>query len=290
MATNNSWNSTVSSQNVTFNGGTMNIGTDATDNSINIGTNASAQRNVTIGNIVGSSATAIKSGSGALSLTSTNGAITANSGTGTVSIGSDATAATYNIATGAGVKAVTVGTTNTTSSLALKYGTADFTLASATGTTIAALDTGEVTSPLQPSFCAVLSANKLNVTGNATVANISANTEIYDVGNNYNNSTFTFTAPVTGKYFFWLNVTVIGCTIASQLNWYITTSNNTYNASIYRAASNLIFAINGSISADMDAGDTTTFSILTNGEAGATDDLYGSNATDGCSCGGILLH
>lgn len=126
--------------------------------------------------------------------------ITANGGT--VSLATDASNTTVNIATGAGNKVTTLGSTSGSSSLALKYGTNDFTLASATGTTMAITHGGSMTKPLQPAFRAYLSANVNNVTGDGTVYTLICNTVLFDQQSNYNNSTGIFTAPVTGKYSF----------------------------------------------------------------------------------------
>lgn len=219
-----------------------------------------------------------------------NSAITLNSGTNAVSISTDASATTVNIATGAGSKVVTLGTTNTTSSLALKYGTADFSLASATGTTMSVLDTGEFTIPLQPAFVACLSATQNNVTGTAAAwININANTEIYDVNGDYNNGTFTFTAPVTGKYLFGISSAIIGCTVANQIGWRVGTSNRDYSNQLFRNASSSNLGITVLVQADMDAADTALFYTLSGGESGLTDDIYGDGTTGGTYCSGYLL-
>jgi hypothetical protein len=126
-----------------------------------------------------------------------------------VTISGAAAAGTVNIATGAGAKVVTLGSTNGASSLALQFGTADFTIASSTGTVMSILDTGEVTMPLQPAFLAYKNAENNNVTGDGTSYNI-----VYDVEDFDNNADFdgvsTFTAPVTGKYFFTASVYIGG--------------------------------------------------------------------------------
>lgn len=309
MATINSWNNAVLSANVTFNGGTMSIGTDSTDNAINIGTAASAGRTVTIGNGTGTStvvvdcgtggitvgatanvhtstmgsttstsATTVQSGSGTLSITSSNGAITINSGTGTVSVGSDATNATYNFATGGGAKVVTLGSTNGASSLALKTGTADFSLASATGTIMSALDTGEITYPLQSAFLGYIGSNVNNVTGTGTVFTLgttTAFTEVFDQNSDFNTNG-TFTAPVTGKYRLTTTAGVTGCTIASSFTLRIVTTSATHEIIFARAASANDFNNMLSVLTDMTAGDTAQARILSSGEAGDTDDLLGS--------------
>lgn len=318
MATINDWNNAVLAANVTFNGGTMSIGTDATDNAITIGTAASAGRTVTIGNgtsasttaiacgtggvTVGTtanahtttfgstnstSATTIQSGSGTLSVTATNGAITINSGTGTVSIGSDATNATYNFATGAGAKVVTLGSTNGSSSLALKTGTADFSLASATGTIMSAIDTGEIIYPLQPAFLATSGSAVANITGTGTqfvIGTTNPMTEVFDQNSDFNTNG-TFTAPVTGKYYFSGTVNLNGCTIANTLTARVASSNTIVLAGLGRPASASNFSSPTMGLVDMDAADTCTFTIASNGEAADTDDLA---STGQMFCGSLV--
>lgn len=76
MATINSWNNQVEAANVLYQGGTMNIGNDSTDNGINIGTAASSGRVVTLGNATGTSGLALTSGSGNIAM---NTGLTVNS-------------------------------------------------------------------------------------------------------------------------------------------------------------------------------------------------------------------
>lgn len=122
---------------------------------------------------------------------------------GTANIGSDATDNAINIGTAASSgRTTTVGNTTAASVLALKYGTGDFTLASATGTVINSLDTGEVTMPLQPAFLATLTNSLTNLTGDGTSYNVIFDTEIYDQGSDFNLGTSVFMAPVTGRYHF----------------------------------------------------------------------------------------
>lgn len=203
------------------------------------------------------------------------GATTVNIATGTTN------AKAVNIATGAVANVVIMGSTSGAASMALRYGTADYTLASATGTVMSALDTGEITWPLQPAFLAGLGTTDSNVTGNGTVFTLgsgNALTEIFDVNADFNTNG-TFTAPVTGKYRFNAAVLITGNTIATDLRLTLVTSNRNYNTYTYRAAgtSNL----GGVISAlcDMDAADTCTLAITVSGEAAATSDVS-SDATN----------
>jgi hypothetical protein len=260
--------------------GVMGISTDASATTVNIATGG-AVKTLTLGSTNTTSATTLQNGSGALAITSTNGTITMNSGTGTLAIASDATAQTVNIATGGGAKVVTLGTTNTSSSLALKYGTADFTLASATGTVMSALDTGEITYPLQSAFLAFLPSQDSNVTGNNTswrLGSTTALTEVFDQNSDFNTNG-TFTAPVTGKYVFHAHYFVQGLTIANDFQAQIATSNRNYQLLQDRGAGNFSFGQNISNLCDMDAADTSVFNIKIAGEAANTADIYG-DATD----------
>jgi len=88
MATQNGWNSSVLADAVTLNGGAIAIGTDATDNAIDIGTAANTGRTVTIGNITGTSPVAINTGTSGCTITTTaDGDITLTpGGAGVVSV------------------------------------------------------------------------------------------------------------------------------------------------------------------------------------------------------------
>jgi hypothetical protein len=246
MPTLNSWNNQILDANVTLNGGTCSIGTDATSGAINIGTGAAA-RTVTIGNNVGASSVVVDCGTGALNL------------------GANAIARTTTLGctTGAGV-------------LALKYGTGDFTLASATGTIISALDTGEITYPLQPSFSA-RAPGVNDITGDGSHYTIVFSDEVFDLNSDFD-GTSTFTAPVTGKYFLGTTISIKGLTSSHiSLALLISTSNRTYNidSSNPYAQSYISYYTNtGSVIADMDAGDIATVVFWVDGGTKVAD-IYG---------------
>jgi hypothetical protein len=226
----------------------INTGTGA----INVGTDAAA-KTLTLGNATGATSVVVNCGTGAL-----------------------------NLGTNAIARTTTLGNTTGASVLALKYGTGDMTLASATGTVISALDTGEVTMPLQSAFSAFSSDFQANVTGDGTNYTVLFDTEIFDKNGDYANATSIFTAPVTAKYLLTTNVRFSGVintmTVGSLA---IVTTARTYSG----CSSNpyAIVSTDGYVSyaltqiCDMTAGDTAYIVLRIDGGT-KTVDVYG-NAT-----------
>lgn len=294
MATTNGWNNQVDIANsvITLNSGTHNISisTDAQATTVDIGTGG-AVKTVNLGSTNGASASTLQSGTGALNVTATNGALTVNSGTGVLGVSTDASATTVNIATGAAAKVVTVGSTSGASSLALKMGTADFSLASATGNVMVALDTGEVTKPRQPAFLASLTNILNNVTGDGTFYTpVIYDTEVFDQGNNFNIATGIFTAPVAGRYV--LNATVyFSGLVAGHTDGRLTIVTSNRNIFISRinpfaVSTTGLFACGNSCIVDMDAGDTAQVQVYVGGGTKVVD-LLGDAGLANCF-GGYL--
>lgn len=233
----------------------------------------------------------------ATGLANTTGVVAINSGTSAFGLSTDASNTTVSIATGAANKLVTIGSTSGASSLALKTGTADFSLASATGTIMNALDTGEITYPLQSAFLANVSAASVaDVTGDGTAYTILFDTVVYDQNSDYTGGTGTFTAPVTGRYYFdacvYLSTPVAGGT-AAQLSF--VSSNRTYRgttlptrnavAGFLGVNNNIAYLISSFV--DMDAADTITVSINSSGGA-KTDDIAGGATMATRFCGNLI--
>jgi hypothetical protein len=126
---------------------------------------------------------------------------------------------------------------------------------------------GHVTMPLQSAFSAQCNAELSNVPNDNSVQTVKLGTEIFDLNADYNTSTFTFTAPVTGKYLLTFSATLANVdSDATYIAIFIDTSNRNYQDSN-------TFGINGygadeprvevsqTVVADMDASDTAKVSI-----------------------------
>lgn len=210
--------------------------------------------------------------------TTSSGTVTLNTTTNQIDISADASATIVNLGTGGAAKTVTIGSTNTTSSLALKYGTNNFSMASATGAVMNATSAGYLTYPLQCAFLVYLGSTVANATGNGanfTLGTTTALTKVFDQNTNITTGG-TFTAPVTGRYQLNVQSQLTNCTVASAHSINITTSNRTYTYVLNRAASNANFYALSGVLADFDAADTSTFVITGTGEAGNTDGVGGS--------------
>jgi cytoskeletal protein CcmA (bactofilin family) len=118
---------------------------------------------------------------------------------------------------------------------------------------------GTVTMPSQPAFSAQTSAAITDVATDGSNNTVKFGTEIFDQNADFNTTTFTFTAPVTGKYQLNANVYMLNsdaeCTyIRVQIN----TSNRNYSNIIDPewSADRGEDTLNISVLADMDASDT----------------------------------
>lgn len=134
---------------------------------------------------------------------------------------------------------------------------------------------GRQTIPQQCGFIARRTTNQTDVTGDGTVFVPTFTAEPFDTGSNYSDPTFT--APVTGKYYFSVFSTFTGI-IAAMLTGTLKliTSNrtytkywnpfNTYTDSGSLNASAMLFTV-----ADMDSGDTATISSTISGSTKTAD-------------------
>jgi len=153
--------------------------------------------------------------------------------------------------------------------------------------------TGRMTNTTQPAFQAYLGTSDLNVTGDGTnylLGSGNALTIVVNQGTNFTTGG-TFTAPVTGQYFFYFAGFLMSVGAGhTTLQLQITTTGNTFNGAYInpgavRAAGNFL-GQNMSIFCPMTAGDTATFNIIVSGST----KTIGIDGNQGLTfCGGYLV-
>ena len=118
---------------------------------------------------------------------------------------------------------------------------------------------GHITKPLQTAFMAKLSSDQLNFNNDSNHNVFAFATEIFDQNADYNNSNYTFTAPITGRYQLSFNAYLNNIDTAATF-FYITlkTSNRDilYIVDPNFSADLTYYHVAGSILCDMDASDT----------------------------------
>jgi hypothetical protein len=196
-------------------------------------------------------------------------ALSATSGTfsGNVTIG-DASAADKKILFDGNAQDFHIGLDDSTDSLTIGLGSA---LGTTTSMVIDA--NGIITKPLQPAFLATLASEQSNIAVNSAFTILFA-TEIFDQNADFDTSTYTFTAPVTGRY--QLNATMMLVNTDSAATYYqinIVTSNRIYYHTIDTdfGQDAAYFSLQLSALADMDASDTAKVTILQAGGTAQTD-------------------
>ena len=152
--------------------------------------------------------------------------------------------------------------------------------------------TGEVNFPKQPSFQAYLSSTQISVTGNGTAYTVPCNSEIFDLNGDYNTSTYTFTAPVTGRYVFTYHISLrtdsssggdywVSSVVTSNREYFCVTmpTTNRVTGSFYYGSSFVYLGFSGTCFADMDASDTAYLRIKSSGGSKLDDVAGGSQRT-----------
>ncbi len=139
--------------------------------------------------------------------------------------------------------------------------------------------------PGRPTFSAKVGSTVQNVTGDGTVYTIVFDTEIFDIGNNFDTTTGIFTAPITGKYLFICSIDIRSlAAFNTEGDITFVTSNRPYfvsrsNYGVMRDPTANLLIQNLSIEADMDSGDTAQVDIVVRG-GGLVIDIFGQGGTE----------
>jgi hypothetical protein len=138
---------------------------------------------------------------------------------------------------------------------------------------------GIQTQAAQPAVLAYNSTTDDDVTGNGAEVTVDFDTEIYDQGSDFANDTFT--APVTGRYLFLVNIRGEGITTSgTEVETVVVTTNRSYysyiDSSVYGAGNRLTTYLSGI--ADMDAGETLVVKVIYSGEGSNVVDITGASS------------
>jgi len=133
---------------------------------------------------------------------------------------------------------------------------------------------GAVSMPAQPAFFAQVGTVISNVTGAGTTYIIVFQSEIFDQNSDFDGSS-TFTAPVTGRYFFWGFVSLENVTAASTNGQMTFNASNRIGYSMTPTAHHNSGNVmpDASTFLDMDANDTCTLGMRAYGESSNIIDI-----------------
>jgi len=145
----------------------------------------------------------------------------------------------------------------------------------------------------QPAFLATQTTTQDNLSINST-STFNINNEIFDQSGDYNNSTFTFTAPVTGRYLLNFMVRINNADTATiNYDFNLVTSNRTYTNTTQtqvEITADGLQCRNITVLADMDAADTASCKVaIPNSGASQADVQTDSGASTFTNFSGILL-
>jgi hypothetical protein len=138
---------------------------------------------------------------------------------------------------------------------------------------------GSITKPLQPCFLGRIGSDQSISATSATTLTI--DTERFDQNADFNTGTYTFTAPVTGRYMFSAFASYNALTAGTYVSLFIETSNATYHA-VGDVSGNSFNSQSITIVADMDTNDTALLKNETQGDSSYT--ARGGTATFFSGC------
>ncbi|MBW2645080.1 MAG: hypothetical protein JRE23_02675 [Deltaproteobacteria bacterium] len=132
-----------------------------------------------------------------------------------------------------------------------------------------------------PECLAYLSAQQLNII-HKTWTDVHLNAEFYDIGSNFNTGTYTFTAPIEGKYLIsfkiaWSGASIIADTVYGGQTYDGVAAYNSHwaQAAIAGDVTNHVMSINS-----LSANDTVVLQAYVNHASADTVDIWGSGIGD----------
>ena len=119
---------------------------------------------------------------------------------------------------------------------------------------------GIITKPLQPAFLARgTTQNNMAVGSDVTIV---LSTEVFDQNADYNNGTYTFTAPITGRYQLNMNLYLTNLDTAANFYYGAIKTSNQFYYNLFDpgplASDPVYWSLTMSVLADMDANDTAS--------------------------------
>lgn len=132
--------------------------------------------------------------------------------------------------------------------------------------------------PMAPLFLAYNGASDTNQTGAGATVTVDFDVEVFDVTGNF--AADTFTAPITGKYLFSIQVRSTAIPAGTTtLRMVLTTSNRDYTQQYTVTAGTFTeFCHVLTVEADMDAADTASVTLQYSGGAGDTAGIIGAGS------------
>ena len=148
-----------------------------------------------------------------------------------------------------------------------------------TNDTFVMTSSGERTMPLNPVFLAYNSVTDDDVTGDGTTVDpIEFDTEVFDIGSNYNAATDTFSAPIAGRYLFFVSLFLEGFDgTQTGLRCNMETSAGVFTIRVFDPVNADVsgdLSFNGSIIVNLTASQTVTVSLRISG-GNKTVDIHG---------------
>lgn len=142
---------------------------------------------------------------------------------------------------------------------------------------------GRFTNSSQPAFQVYQNTSPANVTGDGSTYIAAMNTIVFDQTSSFDTGSFSFVAPVTGRYYLQMAVALTNIILETSVQIYINTSQNLFflnyvsGKGVEDASGKL--QLNGSVFCAMNANDIATFVVVASGSTKTVGILGDSSHT-----------